>query len=72
MSLQKSNPKTILISKDLNVRIKADALGLLTQDFEAQKVDAERLYRGYVTVVVPDELIDTLYKEKHVELASVA
>lgn len=71
LSLQKTNPKTILISKDLNVRIKADALGLLTQDFEAQKVDAERLYRGYVAVVVPDELIDVLYKEKLLEVDRV-
>jgi len=71
LSLQKLNSKTILISKDLNVRIKADALGLKTQDFEAQKVDAERLYRGYVALVVADELIDSLYKTKSVELSQV-
>jgi hypothetical protein len=34
-------------------RIKSDALGIKTEDFENQKVDADRLYTGYFEVTVP-------------------
>lgn len=67
-ALAKGGNRTTLISKDVNVRIKADALGLHVEDFEAQKVDADRLYRGHVTLDVPSKLIDALYAEKQVEI----
>ncbi|MEM6459999.1 MAG: PhoH family protein [Planctomycetota bacterium] len=63
--------RTIVISKDINVRIKADSLGLPAEDFEAQKVDSDRLYRGYAELDVPGDLIDLLYEEKQVELAAL-
>ena len=63
--------RTILVSKDINVRIKADALGVPAEDFEAQKVDSDRLYRGYAELDVPGELIDQLYEEKQVEFEAV-
>ena len=70
--LQRDGQHAILISKDINVRIKADALGVPTEDFEAQKVDSDRLYRGYEELTVPGEVIDRLYEEKQILLASVA
>ena len=62
---------TVFISKDINVRLKSDALGLQTEDFEAQKVDAERLYSGYLDLPVPPDIIDTLYEEKQLELTQL-
>lgn len=56
--------RTIFVSKDLNARIKADALGIAVEDFENAKVDAQRLYTGFITVDVPGELIDELYQDK--------
>jgi PhoH-like ATPase len=44
---------TIFVSKDINLRIKADALGLDVQDYESDKVDIEELYSGFRTVNVP-------------------
>lgn len=67
-ALTKSGVRTVLVTKDINVRLKSDALGIHTEDFEAQKVDADRLYSGYVTLDVPGELIDTLYEEKQLSL----
>ena len=69
--LNQDGEPAILISKDINVRIKADALGVPTEDFEAQKVDSDRLYKGYETLSVPDELIDRLYEEKQVEFEAL-
>jgi PhoH-like ATPase len=54
----------VFVSKDLNARIKSDALGIRTEDFENQKVDAERLYTGFFQVSAPGDLIDELYSER--------
>ncbi len=60
---------TVFISKDINARIKSDALGVRTMDFEAQKVDADRLYRGYVNAAVDHAFIDQLYEEKQLPMS---
>ncbi|HEY7088061.1 MAG TPA: PhoH family protein [Tepidisphaeraceae bacterium] len=66
--LHHEGKQVVFISKDINARIKSDALGLVTQDFEAQKVDFERLYAGWREVNVPSSVIDKLYAEKQYRL----
>jgi PhoH-like ATPase len=46
--IQKAQPKnpTILVSKDINLRIKADALGLQAEDYENDRVFLTDLYTG--------------------------
>ena len=58
----------VFITKDINARIKGDALGILTEDFEAQKVDFERLYTGWRELAVPASIIDQMFSEKQVKL----
>ncbi|MGE5552736.1 MAG: PhoH family protein [Betaproteobacteria bacterium] len=53
----------ILVSKDLNMRVKADSLGVAAQDFERSKVQVEELYAGHRTVRVGVELINRFYAE---------
>jgi PhoH-like ATPase len=36
----------VLVSKDTNLRIKADALGLVAEDYETDKIDIDDLYTG--------------------------
>ncbi len=55
--------ETVFITKDTNLRIKADAIGLATQDYESNKVDISELYSGYVQVHVSADKIDELYKK---------
>ncbi len=62
--LKQSGARTVFITKDLSARIKADALGLKTEDFENQKVDADRLYSGFVSATVDGALIDELYRDR--------
>jgi PhoH-like ATPase len=69
--LKEQGERAILITKDINVRLKSDAMGIQTEDFEAQKVDINRLYSGFVSCAVPGELIDTLYEEKQLEVAAL-
>lgn len=62
--LHKAGERVVFVSKDLNARIKSDALGIRTEDFENQKVDAERLYSGYLHVTIDGAMIDELYSER--------
>ena len=57
--IRKAQPKnpTILVSKDINLRIKADALGLQAEDYETDRVHIKDLYTGMVELrVSPDRL----------------
>ncbi len=64
LKLQKQNKeKVIFISKDLNSRIKASALGIDVMDYDKQKVPFEKLYTGYVKVNVSAELITEMYND---------
>jgi PhoH-like ATPase len=70
--LKERGLRTVLITKDINVRLKSDALGIQTEDFEAQKVDGDKLYSGYLALDVPSSIIDTLYEEKQIETHELA
>jgi len=62
--LHKDGKRAVFVSKDLAARIKSDALGIRTEDFENQKVDADRLYTGFVELETARELIDELYRDR--------
>lgn len=49
---------TVFVSKDMNARIKSDALGVRTVDFEKQKVDFEHFYEGWVEWTVSAQLLE--------------
>src|SRR5690606_19230179 len=67
-NLAQQGKRVVFISKDINARIKSDALGLTTEDFEAQKVDFEKLYTGWREVQVPGSQIDQLFTDKQLAL----
>lgn len=62
--LKKQGENIVFISKDINLRIKAEALGLETQDYEKEKVDIDDLYKGWREAAVSGEAIDAFYKDK--------
>jgi PhoH-like ATPase len=51
----------ILVTKDTNLRIKADAVGLKAEDYESDKVSIEELYTGFAQVDVSPETVDRFY-----------
>src|SRR2546429_880572 len=55
--VQKKQPKnqTVLVSKDINLRIKADALGVSAEDYENDRVLIKDLYTGMIEVTVSAE-----------------
>ena len=70
-TLADQGKRVVFISKDINARIKSDALGLATQDFEAQKVDFEKLYTGYTEANVSASVIDELFRKKEARLTDI-
>ena len=50
------------VSKDINARIKAQAVGLKAIDYEKQKVTYQSIYQGYRQIQVSAEQIDMFYK----------
>ena len=55
---------TILVTKDVNLRVKAKAVGLMSQDYKNDHVsDVQRLYTGSRIIDhIDDELITEMYK----------
>jgi PhoH-like ATPase len=53
---------TIFVTMDVNLRIRADALGLVTQAYENQAVDSERLESGIVELPVSEAEVDAFFE----------
>jgi PhoH-like ATPase len=72
MRTQASETKVVLVTKDINLRLKAKALGLPAEDYETGKVkDVDALYSGKSTLDFDQRIIDQLYKKKQIPLESV-
>lgn len=65
---QNTSIKITLVSCDINMRIKCDAIGIPAQNFTPEHVikQSSELYSGYVTLLVDDQLIDRFYKGERV------
>lgn len=63
----KRKDKVVVVSKDINLRLKAEALGLNVQDYTTDKVNIDELYRGISDLDVPAKVIDELYKNKEAD-----
>ena len=63
---QHKNRKVVLVTKDVNLRMKAKAVGLLAEDYTSDHIkDLKTLYTGTrIIEEVTDELIDQLYSEE--------
>ena len=70
ISLKKEHPKRPItfVTKDTNLRIKADALGVAAVDYEPSNVEPESLYSGAQTLSVEAHRIDEFYQNKRVTL----
>ena len=53
-----SQPPVVLVTKDTNLRIKADAVGLIAQDYTSDRVAISDLYPGFCEVWVDAEQMD--------------
>src|SRR5687767_1663059 len=70
LGVQKTEPKspTILVTKDINLRIKADALGLQAEDYETDRVMIKDLYTGVFDMAVTPERMLSFRSNGELEL----
>ena len=64
--LAAQNKTVVFISKDINLRLKADALGLKVMDFERGKVREDALYTGFAERTIPAAKLDELYRSREI------
>ncbi len=69
--LFKNGENVIFVSKDINARLKADALGIQAEDFENQKINLDELYSGFSEVRVSPDIIDTFFKKNLLEVKGI-
>ncbi len=64
-------PDVLLVSKDINLRIKADAVGLTAEDYINDKVAIADLYPGVRDVVTTGDVIQELNQSNQLPLSSL-
>jgi PhoH-like ATPase len=57
-----------LITQDVNLRIRSDAIGVESESFEPEPVSVDELYTGYAETTVNKDHIDELYRNNLVTL----
>jgi PhoH-like ATPase len=70
LAVQKAEPKNaaILVTKDINLRIKADTLGLQAEDYESDRVPLTELYTGMVELTISTEKMSRFRTEGELDL----
>lgn len=53
---------TILVTKDLCVAIKAESMNVDVQDYQNDKIDVDKIYKGYKEVSLSSAQIDKIYQ----------
>tara|TARA_Y100001973_G_scaffold15703_1_gene22715 strand:- start:1364 stop:2671 length:1308 start_codon:yes stop_codon:yes gene_type:complete len=62
--------KVIVVTRDINMRVKCDSLEILTEDYVSNKVITHRseLYTGFRQHLVDDQIIDQFYEGEKIYL----
>lgn len=65
LTFKEQESEAILVSKDINVRLKCDSLGLKCEDYLKMRVtsDPKTFYRGVATIEMPEHSIDQYYHD---------
>jgi len=60
---QFENRKTIVVSRDINMRVICDSIGISAEDYISEKAvtSSDELYNGFIVVNIDDEVIDRFY-----------
>jgi PhoH-like ATPase len=58
----------VVVSKDINLRLKADALGLHAEDYETGRVDVSEVYSGHTELDIPTEDLERFSRESRLQV----
>ena len=72
--ITKDNPdrEVTLVSKDVNLRIKADVLGIKADTYRNDTVNFNQLPKGYENLIVEGALIDKIFESRKIPIADLA
>jgi PhoH-like ATPase len=69
---KQNNPrrKVVVVSRDINMRVKCDALSIICEDYISDQVvsDTSELYTGFRTHLVDDQIVDQFYASEDIRL----
>ena len=71
MNIIKNNKdkKIVLISKDINLRVKSDSIGIKANDYYADyEFIKDEFYKGYRNIICESHLIDAIYSNNSISL----
>lgn len=63
--------EVVFITQDTNLRIRADSLGIQSENFEPEPTSIDELYTGYAEIDIERDEIDHLYKHNSVALGEI-
>lgn len=64
----KDKQEVVLITKDTNLRIRSDAIGIVSENYEPEPTHIDELYTGYAELDIERDSIDQLYKTNALNL----
>jgi PhoH-like ATPase len=67
--LKENNENVVLITKDINLRLKADALGVVAEDYETSEISIEELYSGQRVFEVDAKRLADFEKNRFLDLS---
>lgn len=59
-------PPVTLVTKDINVRLKADSFQIRVDDFKREQIDYDTLYTGCIETRVSGDLIDRFHEDRSI------
>lgn len=65
---EQEHDPVILVTKDINLRIRADAVGLAAQDYQNDRVGLADLYTGHEVITVSSDILDEFRREGRIDL----
>lgn len=68
LAQRNQDKKVILVSKDINMRIKCDSLGVQSQDYQKDHMveNADQLFSGFAEITLKNADIDSFHNGNHV------
>jgi PhoH-like ATPase len=75
LTVQREHPskKVVVVSNDINLRIKCDAIGVAAEAYATENVieKGNELYNGFTKVLVDDQIIDRFYSGENIIISEV-
>ena len=64
------NRKTIMVSRDINMRVICDSIGIQAEDYISERavINSDELYNGFVIQAVDEQIIDRYYAGEEITI----